>query len=208
MSDKEKENEVGTISIEEIGKIFFGDESKIDLGPGRPRKDVSIPDTGLLSSLPEEDDDKPVDEELYPNVEVNDEDQKKDITATEKYNLDRQVRFLKKYEDRKKKLKVLEKKFDLEKETKQEIKQQIRDEKEKQSKNKIKGASYLVKYRDATGSLYGKGGKILVTECNHVDNYFGIDANQILSRCTKCSRTKKWDTQEWEFYQQNKYKSC
>lgn len=207
----DKENELFPISIDEISKIFFGDEEKsLDLGRGRPKKEgkeetVSIP--SLLSDLQEEDndDENQIDDELYPTVEVNDKDKK--ISAEEKRSLDKQIRFLKKYEERKKKLEKIQTTFDLDKNAKIEIKQKLKQEKQKKRETQIKDASHLVRFRDPTGCLYGKNGKICVTECKHLDTYDGIQANQVITRCTKCSRIKNWDPKEWEFYQQNKHKS-
>jgi hypothetical protein len=222
---KEKEKDLPPPSIEEVEKVFFGeDDSKpINFGVGRLKKDKKefekeLP-TDLLNSFPKSDDEKESDdntiedediddEEMTPTIEVNktEKEDKKPLGNKKINSIRNQLDFLKRYEDRQEKLSLLQKQYDLEKSVKEEIRKKLKDEKEKKDEFKFRKPSYLVKFKNPIGALYGKGGKIYVTECNHIDTYDTVQGIRILTRCTKCSRIKEWDPKEWDFFQANKYK--
>jgi len=201
-----KEKDQDPPSIEEVEKLFFGqDDSKPlnDLIPTKAQEKEKLKKEIDFSKDGEEDeeaeDNQVVDEDMYPEVEVNETKKpKKEVSDAEKTALRRQLRFLKTYEERKKKLLKIQEKVDEKSSEITEQRSKVTEKRRENKKEEIRGASYLTKYMNPVGRLYGKDGKIFVTECKHIDVYDGTSGVEVLTRCTKCSRVKTWGADEWQ----------
>lgn len=180
MNDKDKQDLPPT--LDEVADMFFDGDSnltKIDIGRGRPKKHETT------------------------TVDV---DKQKALTKKEQEAIAKQIRFLKKYEERQNQLEQIQVEGDLDRKSRLGIKKKLRDEIEKKKKQKPKNLSYLAAYKSTVGCQYAENGQLKVLECQHEDVIDGTNGSQVISKCKKCSRMKIWTAREWQYYLTEKLK--
>jgi len=180
MDDKDKKDLPPTLS--EVADLFFDEDSKltkIDVGRGRPKKH---------------------------QVKAIDVDKQKALSKKEAEAISRQVKFLRKYEERQQQLDKKQEDGDLDRKSRIGIKRKLRDEVNRKKKSRPKNLSHLARGRDITGCLYAEDGQLKVAECQHLDVIDGTNGTQVVSKCKRCSRIKVWSAQEWQYYLTEKLK--
>lgn len=184
MSDKKKE-QPENLNFDDVLSEFFTDVelSKGDLG----RVSKKGPAHPTLNNLPKksavvEEADKDIDEYISKKDNWKDKETKKAIVE--------QASYLRRIEERTKKLKAKELKENIDKERKKQIKQDIAN----------KGNGRLKNIYVADEKYLENDGRV----CKHEYRYDGSSGLSVSTTCIHCSAFKQWSTSEWNFYLSSK----